>query len=90
MGERAFESPDIGLSARLEATLPRGTSTLLRFLRKKPLGAAGGMIIGGFSLVAFAAGLGAPYDPLETDFGAMLGPPVEPTGLGPMPSAGTS
>jgi peptide/nickel transport system permease protein len=46
------------------------------------LGAAGALVIGGMLLMAIAAGWVAPYDPLETDFGAMLGPPNRAHWLG--------
>jgi peptide/nickel transport system permease protein len=61
---------------------PRGLPILLWFLRKKPLGAAGALVIGGMLLMALAAGLVAPYDPLDTDFGAMLGAPSRAHWLG--------
>lgn len=82
MDERVFELAEIGLNARLEAAMPRGASALLWFLRKKPLGAAGALVIGGMLLMALAAGLVAPYDPLETDFGTMLGAPSRAHWLG--------
>ena len=82
MGERAFEPPNIGLNARLGAGIPRGVSALLGFLRKKPLGAAGALVIGGMLLMAITAGMVAPYDPLEIDFGAMLGSPSRAHWLG--------
>jgi peptide/nickel transport system permease protein len=52
------------------------------FLRKKPLGAAGGLIIALMALLALVAGLVAPFDPLATDFGAMLAPPSRAHWLG--------
>jgi peptide/nickel transport system permease protein len=61
---------------------PQGVPILLWFLRKKPLGGAGGLIIAGMALMALAAGMVAPYDPLETDFGAMLGAPSRAHWLG--------
>ncbi|HSC71901.1 MAG TPA: ABC transporter permease [Candidatus Methylomirabilis sp.] len=82
MDERAVEFSTIGLNARLWAAMPRGFSALVWFLRKKPLGAAGAFVIGGMLLMAIAAGLVAPYDPLATDFGAMLGPPDRAHWLG--------
>jgi peptide/nickel transport system permease protein len=82
MGEPIFELPGGALQARLEAATPRRLSAFLRFLRKKPLGAAGAVVIGGMLLMALSAGVLAPYDPLETDFGAMLGPPDRAHWLG--------
>jgi len=75
MDERVAELRKEAVGAWPLALHPRGVPILLWFLRKKPLGGAGGLIIAGMAVVALAAGLVAPYDPLETDFGAMLGPP---------------
>jgi peptide/nickel transport system permease protein len=57
-------------------------NSLFQFLRSKPLGAAGGLIIAGMALTALVAGLVAPYDPLATDFGAMLSAPGRSHWLG--------
>ena len=48
---------------------------VLDFTRQRPLGAIGALII--LFMVVLAAGAGwlAPYDPLETDYGAMLAAP---------------
>ena len=75
MDERVAEWRKEAVRAWPLALHPRGVPILLWFLRKKPLGGAGGLIIAGMAVVALAAGVVAPYDPLETDFGAMLGPP---------------
>jgi peptide/nickel transport system permease protein len=75
MDERVAELRKEAVGAWPLLLHPRGVPILLWFLRKKPLGGAGGLIIVGMAVVALAAGLVAPYDPLETDFGAMLGPP---------------
>jgi peptide/nickel transport system permease protein len=50
-------------------------SVVFNFARQRPLGAIGAVII--VVMVAAAAGAGfiAPYDPLATDYAAMLGPP---------------
>lgn len=45
------------------------------FVRRRPLGAAGAAIIALMVVVAAGANVLAPYDPLATDYGAMLGPP---------------
>ena len=82
MDERTIELPGLAVEARPLAAIPRGMRSLLRFLRKKPLGAAGGFIIVAMALGALAAGVVAPYDPLETDFDAMLGPPTQAHWLG--------
>lgn len=47
----------------------------LRFARRKPLGTAGAIIILIMGITAALAPLIAPYHPLETDYGAMLGAP---------------
>ncbi len=46
-----------------------------RFGSRWPLGAAGALIIALMALAALLANLLAPYDPLETDYGAMLQAP---------------
>jgi peptide/nickel transport system permease protein len=48
---------------------------VLAFIRQRPLGAVGGAIILAMAVVAATAGLLAPYDPLETDYAAMLAAP---------------
>jgi len=52
------------------------------FVRHRPLGAAGGGIILVTMLLAVAAGLIAPYDPLANDYAAMLAPPSASHWLG--------
>ena len=47
----------------------------LRFARQRPLGAAGALIILIMILTALLAGLIAPYNPLATDYAAMLQAP---------------
>ncbi|HUK41785.1 MAG TPA: ABC transporter permease [Candidatus Acidoferrales bacterium] len=47
----------------------------LRFARQRPLGAVGGGIIVMMILTALLAGVIAPFDPLTTDYGAMLQAP---------------
>jgi peptide/nickel transport system permease protein len=47
----------------------------LDFTRQRPLGAIGAVIIVFMVLLAACAGWLAPYDPLETDYGAMLAAP---------------
>jgi peptide/nickel transport system permease protein len=82
MDERVAEVRKEAVGVWPLALQPRGVPILLRFLRKKPLGGAGGLIIAGMAVMALAAGLVAPYDPLETDFGAMLGAPSRAHWLG--------
>ncbi len=49
--------------------------SVLRFCRAKPLGAAGALLILVMAAAALLAPLLAPYDPIETDYGAMLQAP---------------
>jgi peptide/nickel transport system permease protein len=52
------------------------------FVRRRPLGAVGAGIILLMVAAALSAGWIAPYDPLETDYGAMLGAPSREHWLG--------
>jgi peptide/nickel transport system permease protein len=52
------------------------------FIRRRPLGAAGAVIVVVMLLVAVLATAIAPYDPLAVDFGAMLGAPSAEHWLG--------
>jgi peptide/nickel transport system permease protein len=54
---------------------PRWLQASLDFCVQRPLGAIGALIIILMSAVALSAGLLAPFDALETDYGAMLAPP---------------
>jgi peptide/nickel transport system permease protein len=60
---------------RAEGSGARWISAILDFVVQHPLGAIGAAIIVVMSVVAATAGLLAPYDPLATDYAAMLGPP---------------
>lgn len=53
----------------------RGSRALWQFTRSKPLGSAGGLLILVMCVAALLAPWIAPYDPLETDYGAMLAAP---------------
>jgi peptide/nickel transport system permease protein len=59
------------------ALAPRLTvlEAVLHFVRKKPLGAAGGVIILGMMMVAASAELLAPYDAYQADYGAQFARP---------------
>lgn len=50
-------------------------ATVWAFCRAKPLGAAGGLLILLMAVTAISAPVLAPYDPLETDYLAMLAAP---------------
>jgi peptide/nickel transport system permease protein len=54
----------------------------LDFTRQRPLGAIGAFIIAFMVVLAAGAGWLAPYDPLETDYGAMLAAPSAAHWLG--------
>jgi peptide/nickel transport system permease protein len=51
------------------------TAAVAKFVRERPLGAIGGAIIVVMVVMAATAGLLAPYDPLTTDYAAMLSAP---------------
>jgi peptide/nickel transport system permease protein len=57
------------------AARPRWIAAILDFVRQRPLGAIGGAIILLMVVAAATAGLIAPYNPLETDYAAMLAAP---------------
>ena len=54
---------------------PRWLAAVGGFVRRRPLGAIGAAIILVMVALAATAGWLAPYDPLETDYGAMLAAP---------------
>jgi len=54
---------------------PRWLGAVLDFVRRRPLGAIGAAIVLAMVFAAATAGIVAPYDPLETDYGAMLAAP---------------
>ncbi len=60
-----------------QALAPRArwTSSVRDFVRQRPLGAIGAFIVVVMVVTAATAGLLAPYDPLATDYTAMLGAP---------------
>jgi peptide/nickel transport system permease protein len=68
----------------LTATEPRARwlSAVLRFVRRRPLGAIGAAIIVLMAVAALTAGWIAPYDPLANDYGAMISPPSAAHWLG--------
>jgi peptide/nickel transport system permease protein len=53
----------------------RWTTAVLDFVRRRPLGAIGAGIVIVMVITAATAGIIAPYDPLETDYAAMLAAP---------------
>jgi len=75
---RPLETADL-----VEPTSHRRWAAAVRdFVRRRPLGAAGAVIVLVMLLVAVTATVIAPYDPLAVDFGAMLGPPSTEHWLG--------
>ncbi len=60
---------------RAEAPRARWWSAVRDFVRQRPLGAIGALIVVVMVVTAATAGILAPYDPLETDYAAMLGAP---------------
>jgi len=61
---------------------PRWNTAVRNFVRQRPLGAAGAVIIVAMALLAAAAGVLAPYDPLANDYAAMLSAPSAAHWLG--------
>ena len=61
--------------ARAEAQQPGWASVTRDFVRRRPLGAIGACIVLVMVFTAATAGILAPYDPLATDYAAMLGAP---------------
>jgi peptide/nickel transport system permease protein len=55
---------------------------IAEFCRRRPLGALGAAVVALNLVVALTAGLLAPYDPLATDYGAMLSAPSASHWLG--------
>jgi peptide/nickel transport system permease protein len=58
-----------------EVARPGWVKAVAQFARRRPLGAAGALIVLLMALSAASAGLIAPYDPLATDYAAMLSRP---------------
>src|SRR5688572_12357394 len=57
------------------AERPRWLAAVGDFVRRRPLGAIGALIILVMVVLAASAGWIAPYDPLETDYAAMIAAP---------------
>ncbi len=79
MSARPFE--DVAVSAE-PSRLRRWWAVTWDFARRKPLGAAGAAIVVLMILAGACADLIAPYNPLATDYGAMLGAPSAEHWLG--------
>ena len=61
--------------ARIEEPHAGWQGAIVKFVRQRPLGAIGAAIVIVMAILAATAGLIAPYDPLETDYAAMLAAP---------------
>jgi peptide/nickel transport system permease protein len=60
---------------RIEEPQAGWQGTIMKFIRQRPLGAIGAAIVLVMAVLAATAGVIAPYDPLETDYAAMLAAP---------------
>ena len=60
---------------RIEEPQTGWRGAIVKFIRQRPLGAIGAAIVIVMAVLAATAGLLAPYDPLETDYAAMLAAP---------------
>ncbi|HEX9445855.1 MAG TPA: ABC transporter permease, partial [Candidatus Binatia bacterium] len=72
---------DLSMGASSPA-LPRWLAVSLTFARRRPLGAAGAAVILVMLFAAVFAGFISPYDPLTTDYAAMLQAPSAAHWLG--------
>jgi peptide/nickel transport system permease protein len=75
---RPIENADLAVPSRRR----RWAAAVWDFTRRRPLGAAGAVIVLVMLVVAVTATVIAPYDPLAVDFEAMLGPPSAEHWLG--------
>ncbi|HKU46601.1 MAG TPA: ABC transporter permease, partial [Burkholderiales bacterium] len=66
----------------MRAERPRWLAAIIDFVRRRPLGAIGAAIILVMVVLAATANWIAPYDPLETDYAAMIAAPNRAHWLG--------
>jgi len=78
----ALNVPAVGEIAEPVARDRGWMGAVREFCRRRPLGALGGAVIVAMLLTAIFAPLLSPYDPVATDFGAMLSPPAKAHPLG--------
>jgi peptide/nickel transport system permease protein len=78
----ALNVPAVGEIAEPVARDRGWMGAVREFCRRRPLGALGGAVIVAMFLTAIGAPLLSPYDPVATDFGAMLSPPAKAHPLG--------
>jgi len=60
---------------QLNRAVPPPSGAIMNFVRRRPLGAIGAVIIVVMAVLAATAGWIAPYNPVENDYAAMLSPP---------------
>src|SRR5919108_4609166 len=73
--ETFVDAPEITAAARWRRTI-------IEFCKQRPLGAIGAAVVLVNLMVAALANVIAPYDPLATDYGAMLAAPSRAHWLG--------
>ncbi|MBI3625620.1 MAG: ABC transporter permease [Candidatus Rokubacteria bacterium] len=79
----AIRTPSVDAVAQaLPAPQPGWAAVARDFARRRPLGAAGAVVVALMIAVALTPTLIAPYDPLGVDFGAMMAPPSATHWLG--------
>ena len=79
----AIRTPSVDAVAQaLPAPQPGWVAVARDFARRRPLGAAGAVVVVLMIAAALTATLIAPYDPLTVDFGAMLARPSAQHWLG--------
>jgi peptide/nickel transport system permease protein len=78
----ALNVPAVGDIAEPLASERGWMGAVREFCRRRPLGALGGAVILLMLVTAICAPLLTPYDPVATDFGAMLSPPSKAHPLG--------
>ncbi len=71
----AYEYLPSGTAEPAAASRTRLLQRVLRFCRQRPLGAFGGLVFVIMAMTALLADFISPYNPLLTDYGAMLRPP---------------
>jgi peptide/nickel transport system permease protein len=71
----AYEYLPSGTEGQATASRSRWLQRVLRFCRQRPLGAFGGLVFVIMAMTALLADFISPYNPLMTDYGAMLRPP---------------
>jgi peptide/nickel transport system permease protein len=73
MGTQAIPAPEE--TAEVTPGFAPWLRGVIRFCRQRPLGAVGALVFVGMALTAILADILAPYDPVASDYGALLLPP---------------